>query len=204
MQRKATVIAATVLAALAVGAATASANRLWRSNLGIRIVWARVLFDGIVRCAVTLEGTLHGNSHAKTENLLIGHITRAIVTRPCEQREWTARFLTPNEGVNPGTLPWHIRYDSYTGTLPRITGVRWRIVGMAWEINNFIERLFTSSELTPVYIELRTDMTTGRVEGVRLLEERRIFDPFFSETALEGVGAMTLLGNSNAIVVRLI
>jgi hypothetical protein len=37
--------------------------------------------------------------------------------------------------VLTGTMPWHIRYSSFLGTLPAITSIRIAIAGLAMQVN---------------------------------------------------------------------
>jgi hypothetical protein len=81
-------------------------------------------FDTI-RCNLTLEGTLHSRSFAKVVGSLIGYMTRAVATTVCASGSLT--ILTE-------TLPWHMRYSGFEGTLPRIRRVFTHITGMAFRI----------------------------------------------------------------------
>lgn len=199
-------------ALLALGVATASANRLSVSNPGIRIVWARLSFGAPVigtigTCAVTLEGTLHARTFVKVGGSLVGHITRAIVSRPCETGE-NAWFLTRAEGRTE-TLPWHIRYDSFQSTLPRIASVRLQVVGLSTLVE--VEGtfcLYRSTAAAPSMSDLI--LTEGTVSGVRALPEHAI--PYGgageglcpTSATFSGLGSMTLLGNTTPITLRLI
>jgi len=69
-----------------------------------------VLAFGTVNCQMTLEGSLHARTMPKVAGSLIGYVTRAILG-PCASG--TTTILTE-------TLPWHLRYRSFTGTLPNI------------------------------------------------------------------------------------
>jgi len=111
-----------LIAALLLAAAidTAGARRLSVSSQTIRTTWSRLEFFetaiGItVRCPVTFEGSFHSRTIAKVARALIGAITRVdVFTERC-----TGGFA---KGKPP--FPWHITYESFTGTLPNITSVR--------------------------------------------------------------------------------
>ena len=112
-----TALMASLLLASAIS--TASARSLSVSNPNIRAVWSNLelVSPGIVtvRCRVTLEGRLHSSTIAKVERSLIGAITRADVdTEACTNGR--ARPRTE-------TLPWHVTYEGFTGTLPNITAI---------------------------------------------------------------------------------
>jgi hypothetical protein len=119
-----TVFAAASLLALAVG--QASAGRLSTSHQQFRTTWNSLEFSGevigirlVIRCRVTLEGSFHTTTIAKVRGSLIGLITRATVAHPCEGGEgWALNGRAEERG--PTTLPWHLTYEEFRGTLPRI------------------------------------------------------------------------------------
>jgi hypothetical protein len=112
-----TALTATVLMGLAVHSATA--GRLSTSNTRFRATWTALKFDGLeiespVICPLTLEGSFHSATIRKTRGALIGAITRAIVggaEPPCTGGRAT---------ILQESLPWHVTYQSFSGTLPRI------------------------------------------------------------------------------------
>ncbi len=118
-------LAAVLTASLtALASSSASAIQLSLSEPTFRAVWtpARFTFSGItVSCNVTLEGSFHRTTVAKVERSLIGHVTRATV----------ASCSAGTMSVLTETLPWHVQYGSFTGTLPNISSVSLRLVGMA-------------------------------------------------------------------------
>ncbi|HZV73419.1 MAG TPA: hypothetical protein VFF79_06865 [Conexibacter sp.] len=134
-----TALSAAVMLAALVG--TASANRLSVSESTLRAVWpeeSKLNFSNTaggleISCSVTLEGSFHSRSIVKTRGSLIGYITRAIVgpVANCVKNNVT------NVQVLTASLPWHVRYDSFTGTLPAITGVRLQLVGAAFLLTAF-------------------------------------------------------------------
>jgi hypothetical protein len=108
--------------ALAVAAAEASAESLSVSSQTFRATWAAVTFSGAFSsstCPVTLEGSFHARSMLKTANSLIGYVTRAATSR-CSSG--SATILT-------ASLPWHVRYTSFSGTLPNITALNLSVAG---------------------------------------------------------------------------
>jgi len=124
-----TALAASLLLAAVVG--TASASRLSVSNQNIRATWSSLEFDSgigvVVRCPVTLEGSFHTRTIAKVARSLIGAVTKAQV-RAASCVEGTGATFNGVEAYNgttsPNTLPWHLTYESFSGTLPNITAVR--------------------------------------------------------------------------------
>jgi hypothetical protein len=115
-------LTASLLMGLAVSSATA--NRLSVSNTKFRITWTGLRFfpdtesgrPDIV-CPVTLEGSFHSATIRKTAGALIGAVTRGIVNGaepPCVGGHATIR---------QESLPWHVTYESFRGTLPNITSI---------------------------------------------------------------------------------
>lgn len=127
-----TVIAGlTAALALALSVGSASANRLSYSEQAFRIIWTRLIFSESgggfpINCPVTLEGTFHEHTFAKTRDLLAGYITNAVVNNAgCSEGHAT---------ILRASIPWHVTFQSFTGTLPAITGVRYNLIGAAFQI----------------------------------------------------------------------
>jgi len=121
--------ALTATLALALAVAAASANRLSYSTQGFRITWSQLTFSesggGLpIRCPVTLEGSFHSRTIAKLRGALVAHISRAAIG-VCQEG---------NATILSATLPWHVTYQSFTGTLPSLTGVRHLLIGAAFQI----------------------------------------------------------------------
>ena len=108
---------------------TSSAGRLRFSDNDIRAIFPTMDFTGAlfgrVECEVTLEGTFHSLSIRKTNLSLIGLITSAELIRAC--RRGGATILRE-------TLPWHIKYRAFTGTLPNMLSIRGNFVGAGFRI----------------------------------------------------------------------
>jgi hypothetical protein len=120
-------LGAALLIAFAVN--TAAANRLSIDDQDFDIIWSPLSFAAggtVTRCNVTLLGSFHSAVISKTAGLLIGHITHGSV-----------------EGCNPGasatilseTLPWHVRYASFGGSLPSISSVTLHLVGARFRVD---------------------------------------------------------------------
>jgi hypothetical protein len=123
---------------LAISAAGSAAGRLSLDDQDFRIVWTNLSFitDVVppeeqpltVECPVTLAGSFHGATTTKTLNRLLGSVTSATVgDASCTGGR--ASFLA-------GTLPWHVLYVSFSGTLPRMTGVRLALSAPGFRITN--------------------------------------------------------------------
>jgi hypothetical protein len=102
-------------------ASIASAGRLSLSSQTFRATYATVEYQSAVstvRCPLTLEGSFHSRTMAKTAGLLVGYVTSAA----------HGACTVPGATVLRGTLPWHIRYTSFEGTLPTISGVNFDVL----------------------------------------------------------------------------
>jgi hypothetical protein len=124
-------VLAALAAALVLGCAvnSASANRLSYSNQGFRITWSRLSFSDaaggvVIRCQVTLEGSFHSATLAKVVDAQVARITRASIGS-CEEGHAT---------ILSASLPWAVTYQSFSGTLPSITGVRHELIGAAFSV----------------------------------------------------------------------
>lgn len=181
-------------------ASSASANRLSISNKNIRASWPGLNFsdpDGIVEttCAVTIEGSFHASTITKTTGALIGYITRVPQIPSCTGGG--ATFLQES-------LPWHIRYDSFTGALPNIIGVRIQLLLVAVRVDVGFLCLFRSSATTPLVqvIELSSSILRAYSRASIPKIEGSVFCP--PTVAPENAAFLTLLGTTQAISVSLI
>lgn len=119
-------LAAALLLALSI---TAAASRLSYSVKEFRIMWATLSFSaeegGVsITCPVTLEGSFLERTSIKVRDALSAKITNATVGT-C--REGSATILA-------ATLPWDVTYQSFTGTLPNITSVRYALLNAAFQV----------------------------------------------------------------------
>lgn len=208
-------VLATFVVTIALGCvvAQASARNLSISNTDFRIVWTPMAFtsaaQGTVACDLTMEGTLHSRTIVKTNNLLIGYITRARINHTA-CAEGDVFMLNGTESLagvaTIDTLPWHVRYVSFTGRLPDITGVRVNITNMSFLVRRLIQCLFRSTAAEPAFGTFQ--VTAGVITGFKIDETIAI--PRFNGLGcsaginLTGTGAVMLLGTSTPITLRLI
>jgi hypothetical protein len=194
---------------LALGVATASAVRLSVTNQSISITWSTFRFnEGRAQCPVTLEGSLHARTITKTSGLLIGYIVRGR-TSACSVG--SAVLLTPEDGQT-SSLPWHIRYDSFAGTLPAITRIRWHIFGFSYRIVKELETcLYTSTPTRPALLDLTREgggsgaLTTGSFFGTEAIPLAAGNIAVCEQSGLlGGSGAVTLQGSSTRVTISLI
>ncbi len=211
---------------LAIGVTTASAGRIESSTQNVRLVWSSLEFASTlvtVRCKLTLEGSFHSRTIQKVERTLIGAVTRAIMqAASCTNgKGWTENGVEVAPlGTLANTLPWHITYESFNGTLPAITAV-----------NLLVSRFRLVAEVRGAFGETcigrygtATDNITGKanreaggvitsltpVEGRNTLNlvNQLGTDPIcpasgrFRTPATDG--RVTVLGSANTIVISLI
>jgi len=119
------VMGATVLLGALVS--SASARNLSSSSQTNTALWRRMDFAGgfgTIECEVRISGSLHTRTFTKTVGSLIGYITEGTVLR-CARGSAT---------INRASMPWHVRYRSFGGTLPIITSKSGTIVGVEFTI----------------------------------------------------------------------
>ena len=119
------VVGATVLLSALVS--SASARNLSSSSLTKTILWRRGDFSGgfgTIECEVLLSGRYHTRTITKTTNSLIGYITEASILR----------CIRAGATMNRETLPWHLTYQGFGGTLPNITTAIVNLSGASWNI----------------------------------------------------------------------
>ena len=107
--------------------ATASASWLSSSESAAIVGWSRVDIAGTfgtVECTLVLENVLHGRIFTKTAGRLIGYVEYANASS-CSRGGAT---------VLRETLPWHLRFGSFTGTLPNISSISLQVSGIAFRI----------------------------------------------------------------------
>jgi hypothetical protein len=107
----------------------ATARNLSYSVKEFRIMWSTLTFSaaegGIsITCPVTLEGSFLERTATKVVDALRARITNSTVGT-C--REGNATILA-------ATQPWDVTYQSFTGTLPNITSVRYELLNAAFQV----------------------------------------------------------------------
>ena len=112
---------------------SASARSFSTSSETFRVTWARLsfrepVFGFTLTCPLTLEGSLHGRTIAKGSYNLIGYVNKAVFGPAVQCSGGEATVLTES-------LPWHLRYESFSGALPNITGIRTLIAGASFRFH---------------------------------------------------------------------
>jgi hypothetical protein len=166
-------LAALTLAALG---GTGSGNRISISEQRFLAIWPReaqlnVSGSGFeVACELTLEGSFHYSTFLKTRSL-VGHITRARLgpIENCSRRNGiTSYTILGTNAEGRLTTPWPIFYDSFSGRLPRMEGIRLGIVGLEKLIQESIfgeSCLYRSTAARPAFGIVNIE-TNGRVTGL--------------------------------------
>jgi hypothetical protein len=199
-------LAATILLGALVG--TASAQRFEISNQGIRATFPALRFAERLagggpeaRCPVTLEGTFHSRTIAKVLESLIGYLTRSIINRP------RCTFIggVMDVDLKEFSLPWHIRYDGFIGTLPRIELMGMRFILLEFNLRIVTTCEYRSSVRNPARLLFRRNLTTGQVN--ELVANNSATIPWIGgevlcpgSVILEGEGAVRLLGSGTVLI----
>jgi hypothetical protein len=212
-----------LIAALALSAAvtTAHARRIELSNQRIRAVWTATeplqligAFEVAIRCRVTIEGTFHSRTLSKVSGQLVGYITSAAVQRPCTNGEaWVqngTEEIPPGSGLHPNSLPWHILYISFRGTLPNITNIRLSLREVGFLVRGPFSTscLYRTTNTSPAMGEI--EVSAGEVTGLTPDETVPIppfttLEGFCSSGRFAGRGTVTLQGSTTTrIRVRLV
>jgi hypothetical protein len=189
--------AATVLLAAAILASTASARTLSTSSQTLRVTFARLRVTGVfgnIVCPATLEGTFHARTIPKVSETLVGLITAA-----------NQGVCAENQGILlRETLPWHLRYIAFKGTLPNITEIGLQIVGFAMRIR---EPLFTcllvSEPGEPLVLGIARNVATRELTTARLLGLINTLCGLEARVESDA-GPVTVLGAATRITLTLI
>ena len=152
-------VGATVLLGALVG--SASARTLSLSNQFLEAQFRRVTFEGAglrITCEVHLSGSLHRRTLAKRVGSLIGYITQAELQRDVDPDGCE----TGQASILRETLPWHVRYLGFTGTLPNITQIIVNVIRFAFrfESGGGLACLATSTEARPWIITFARSVAT--------------------------------------------
>jgi hypothetical protein len=114
------------------------------------------------------------------------------------------------EDGQTSTLPWPIRYDSFTGTLPAISRVRWHIVGFSYRILKELELcLYASTTARPALLDVtreeRGALTNGTFFGTEAIPLVSGNIGICEQSGLLGAGgAVTLQGSATRVTLTLI
>jgi hypothetical protein len=178
-------------------AGAASARNLSVSSQNFRATFTSIAIShegGSIDCPVTLEGSLHARSFPKVAGSLLGYITRADLG-PCRQGRAT---------ILRETLPWHIRYLSFSGRLPDIESLSVNIVGFSMAVSEgLINCLFASTAANPVVGRFERNIAARTITPLGLLGV--VPTRCGLQALVAGTGApVTQLNNTTRITLTLI
>lgn len=183
------------------------ARRLELSNQGFRLVWRELVFAEPsnvmnISCPVTMEGSFHSKTISKACGALVGYVTR-VIKGACEPNG-NLRLLSE-------TVPWHVQYNSFAGTLPNIASLRLMVVGLSFlrllEVLQ-VNCLWTSTQSRPWPL-IATREGSGGITGIRSDESIWIPPGGISaepcrELRLIGTGTVSAQGSSEPLTIRLV
>ncbi len=201
--------------------ANASARSLSVSEQSFRATWAslELSYNGAtIRCRVTLEGSFHSRTIAKVTRSLIGAITRATFGHPCTGGEYWADNGTEAEplGTAPNKLPWHLTYESFTGTLPAISAVNFLLSRVSFVLRVTVlgltcEGRYGRAEDNIILVGAReagggiTSLTpSATVNRISLVEQLGSPGVCATSQSIGGAGTMVNLSTGARITVTLI
>jgi len=168
----------------------AAANKLWMTGGSqFRITWAPLQISPPllerVRCSVSMEGSFHSTTMRKVSRSLVGLVTR-FTSAAC-----TGGTVT----VLNGTLPWHVQYETYSGSLPTITALNLRLIGLSLGVTaSGVACLFRATESGPLGLIVNRNTATSEVSSVRVDESMRlpVISGSCTEPTLSGSGSMKI------------
>jgi|SRR6476659_1494462 len=153
-------VAATVLLGALVS--SASARDFEISEQRVRATFRNVEFHLVGstgRCEVIVEGSLHTRTMAKVSGSLVGYITRAELG-PCASGTAT---------IHQASLPWHIRYSGFQGTLPEISSITSHIIGASFRVGVGAQNCAASSTATePLIVNYHRNTATRILESAEI------------------------------------
>jgi hypothetical protein len=182
--------------------ATATANRIRVSSTQIRHTWPEwtINLEGGFRisCPITLEGSIHSSTISKVFAQLVAHVTRPAIN--------AASCTGGSVLLLAASLPWHIKYDLFSGTLPNITALQFQFVGMAFLTTVLgTSCLYQTTAASPAkWID---SLVRGVVTSTRWVESVRIpsvSGGFCPAATLSGSGSLTHAGTTTALSITLI
>jgi hypothetical protein len=188
------------LAAFFLMAPSAAARRIAASEGRMLQIWRSLKFEGglgqPLTCPVTLEGTFHSRTLSKVSGQLIGSVTETVADGPhCTNGSAT---------VKRETLPWHLQFNSFAGTLPSITQLKFQIIGSSFRVETgVISCEATTTQTNPAFGTIT--VSAGAMTSIR--SEGTIPCGIFTGT-FEGTGEVFVQGptglSSTRITVRLV
>jgi hypothetical protein len=201
-------LTATIVMSFAVS--SASARRFALNTQRWTAIWnpLNLTAAGVVlRCPVTLEGSFHSATLSKVSGQLIGYVTVARVAEAA-CTNGSARALSE-------TLPWHVQYNSFAGSLPNITEIRIALIGARFRTiisNN--ECLTETTQREPAFgrikvtgaseEEIRKTNQMEAEEGASIVLRGNFICNLAGSGRFSGTAELFQLGTTTRILVRLV
>jgi hypothetical protein len=162
------VAALTVALALTATCGIANAGSFELSEEGYLIRWRAerpltLIGDEFrVVCGLRFKGRFHSRTLAKVPGSLVGRVDRAEKgsCSSLEVRTLNGIETFPDEETAlPNTLPWHIKYVSFSGALPGIQRIRLSVIGVSLVFKDIFgfECLYRSTDTNPFYLEINIE-----------------------------------------------
>lgn len=101
---------------------------------------------------MTLEGSLHSATIAKVAGALVGFVTRASLAEAS-----CTGGLAESAGLVTASLPWHVEYEGFSGTLPNLTAVKLRV----FEKEEVLRVLGVNCHYRPAAAGMQTILNVG-------------------------------------------
>lgn len=200
-----------VAAVALIASGSAAGGRLSLTSQSFRITWrslelTNAVSEGTLRCPVTLEGSFHSATVRKVAGATLGGVT---VARVDNQVCTGGRAIFTREA-----LPWLVTYGSFSGALPSITFITVSFIRLSFtvEVPEMFEMSLVSCRGTTTPANPASAILSlgaaGRIESIRADETKTIplTGPFCEllSGAFHNTGAVTQLGSTTAISIRLI
>ncbi len=209
--RKNIITAALAVTAVAVlGAGPASARSALTTSPSSSVLWVPQLMInggfGSVRCAMTLSQTLHA-SIPKIRGALAGNAHLAFSTGACASGNMG--ILAGGRRATGLSGPYHLQYQSFSGTLPNIFSVGLAIVGVSFWIQEptfGITCLTSEPQSIPIAVGISNPADRASVTAATILLEGG-FGCGFLSASMTGSGFLytnlTIRSGAN-VTIRLI
>jgi len=187
------VVGATVLLGALVSSASA---RSIAGNTTRLTAFSSLRFEGAFGssdCVITLSSSLHSRTITKSPGTLIGYIDDARLGA-CSSISAT---------ILRETLPWHVRYRSFSGTLPNITRISTDVIGFAVKTRIVAESCLLRSEVNEPVIGDYT-VVGGSITDVTIRGSIRTDPGCFGVRLRVNSAGGTVTGEAGTVTVRLI
>ena len=167
-----------------------SARSFSLTEAGFAAGWRSMSFTmsgTTLRCQVYMEGSFASRTLAKVVGSHVGSVEIAFATEGI----CTGGSAT----VKEETLPWNVEYNSFTGTLPNITGLKLEVIGTGFKTEvSGLRCEFLTSTREPLM--MRITVSSGAMRELEPLRESTIRGSgFLCETAaLSGVDSPGEIG----------